>query len=195
MKILFKDKLKSYLIISLLGIIAGISVIFFCEFPNNDLWAFSYWSSSTLGFWMFSTSLIVLFSEKRKTSFINAFIYIFIMFLMTSIYKSFRSFYGAYTPYDSFLELSLNRISGWLEYSVIPALLCGILALVLWSGRKDNTIGKILRILPMIFISLETISLFYIVFINHTKLFPAITNSVCLILYIIIYIKEFKFKE
>ena len=76
MKVIFKDNIKSYLLIFLLSIIAGLSVVFFCEFPNNDLWAFSYWSSDTFGFWMFSTSLIVLLSEKRKTATINSTIYI-----------------------------------------------------------------------------------------------------------------------
>lgn len=183
---LFKDNLKSYLIILILGILAGILVIFFSSFPSDDLWAFSYFSSETLSFWIFSTSIIVLFSEKRKTGVINAIIYILIMFLMTAIHKSFRTYLYGYTPYNSLLELSLNSLKDWLGYSVIPALLCGSLAFVLWNGRKENIAGKILKLLPIAFILLETISLFYTVFVNHTKLFPAIIDLVCLILYIIV---------
>jgi len=183
---LFKDNLKSYLIILILGILAGISVIFFSSFPSDDLWAFSYFSSGTLGFWMFSTSLIVLFSEKRKTGAINAIIYIFVIFLMTEIYKSFRTYLYGYATYNSLLELSLNSLKDWLEYSIIPAPLGGILAFILWNGRKENLAGKILRILPTAFILLETISLFYTAFVNHTKLFPEIIDLVCLILYIIV---------
>ena len=37
MKVIFKDNIKSYLLIFLLSIIAGLSVVFFCEFPNNDI--------------------------------------------------------------------------------------------------------------------------------------------------------------
>lgn len=52
MKIIFRDNIKSYLMLFLLSIMAGLSVVLFCEFPDNELWAFSYWSSKTFGFWM-----------------------------------------------------------------------------------------------------------------------------------------------
>ena len=185
MKVIFKDNIKSYLLIFLLSIIAGLSVVFFCEFPNNDLWAFSYWSSETFGFWMFSTSLIVLLSEKRKTATINSTIYIFVMFLITTIYKSFRLYLNGYTPFNSLIDLSLNSMYGWLLYSVPPAIICGILGAILWSGRKNNIYSKILCILPVVFIFVESIILFYSFFINHTKLFSAITDLIWFILYVI----------
>ena len=185
MKVIFKDNIKSYLLIFLLSIIAGLSVVFFCEFPNNDLWAFSYWSSETFGFWMFSTSLIVLLSEKRKTATTNSTIYIFVMFLITTIYKSFRLYLNGYTPFNSLIDLSLNSMYGWLLYSVPPAIICGILGAILWSGRKNNIYSKILCILPVVFIFVESIILFYSFFINHTKLFSAITDLIWFILYVI----------
>lgn len=190
MKVIFKDNIKSYLLIFLLGIIAGLSVVFFCELPNNDLWGFYYWSSATFGFWMFSTSLIVLLSEKRKTAIINSLIYIFIMFLITTVYKSFHSYLNGYTHFNSLLELSLNHIYGWLLYSLPIAIICGFLGAILWSGRKNNIYGKILCILPIIFILVETILLFYSVFANNTKLFSAITDLIWLILYICFLRKE-----
>ena len=189
MKVIFKDNIKSYLLIFLLSIIAGLSVVFFCEFPNNDLWAFSYWSSETFGFWMFSTSLIVLLSEKRKTATINSTIYIFVMFLITTIYKSFRLYLNGYTPFNSLIDLSLNSMYGWLLYSVPPAIICGILGAILWSGRKNNIYSKILCILPVVFIFEESIILFYSFFINHTKLFSAITDLIWFILYVIFFEK------
>ncbi len=197
MKIIFKDNIKSYFLIFVLSIVAGLSVVFFCEFPNNDLWAFSYWSSETFGFWMFSTSLIVLLSEKRKTATINSTLYIFVMFLITTIYKSFRLYLNGYTPFNSLIDLSLNSIYGWLLYSVPPAVICGILGAILWSGRKNNIYSKILCILPVVFILLESIILFYSVFINHTKLFSAITDLTWIILYVIflkklVFVKENK---
>ena len=185
MKVIFKDNIKSYLLIFLLSIIAGLSVVFFCEFPNNDLWAFSYWSSETFGFWMFSTSLIVLLSEKRKTATINSTIYIFVMFLITTIYKSFRLYLNGYTPFHSLIDLSLNSMYGWLLYSVPPSIICGILGAILWSGRKNNIYSKILCVLPVVFIFVESIILFYSLFINHTKLFSAITDLIWFILYVI----------
>ena len=194
MKVVFKDNIKSYLLIFLLSIIAGLSVVFFCELPNNDLWAFSYWSSETFGFWMFSTSLIVLLSEKRKNATINSIIYIFIMFLITTIYKSFHTYWNFYTPYNSLIDLSIHSISGWLLYSVPYAIICGILGAILWNGRKNNIWGKILCILPSIFILGETILLFYYVFINHTKLFSAITDLIWCILYML-FLKNEVFKK
>ena len=190
MKIIFRDNIKSYLMLFLLSIMAGLSVVFFCEFPDNELWAFSYWSSKTFGFWMFSTSLIVLLSEKRKTATINSTIYIFVMFLITTIYKSFHLYFNEYTPFNSLIDLSLNSLYGWLLYSIFPAIICGILGAILWCGRKNNIYGKILCVLPVIFIFFETILLFYSVFINHTKLFSAITDLICFILYIIFLKKE-----
>ncbi len=190
MKTIFKYNLKSYLLIFLLSVVAGFLVVFFCEFPNNDLWAFSYWSSETFGFWMFSTSLIVLLSEKRKTAIINTIIYIFIMFLITTIYKSFRLYWNGYTPFNSLLELSLNSIYGWLLYSLVPALICGIFGAVLWSGRKNNVYGKFLCVLPVLFILVETITLFYSVLMTHTKLFSAVTDLIWIILYVIFLKKE-----
>lgn len=192
MKVIFKDNIKSYLLIFLLSIVAGLLVVFFCEFPNNDLWAFYYWSSETFGFWMFSTSLIVLLSEKRKNATINSMIYIFVMFLITTIYKSFHSYWNGHTPFNSLMDLSLNHMYGWLLYSVPPAVICGILGAILWSGRKNNIYRKILCILPVVFIFIESIILFYSVFINHTKLFSAITDLIWFILYII-FLKKFVF--
>ena len=195
MKTLFKDNTKSYLLIVLFGILAGLSVVLFCDFPNDNLWAFSYWSSETFGFWMWSTSLIVLFSEKRKCAAINAGIYIFLMFFVTTVYKSFRLYWKGYTPFSSLFEVSANSVYGWLLYSIPAALLCAALGLVLWSGRKNKVWGNILQILPAVFIFIETILLFYQVLTEHTKLFSAITDAVCLIRYITILKKEHKQKS
>jgi len=184
MKIIFRDNIKSYFLMFLLGIVAGLSVIFFYEIPDNNLWAFSYWSSKTFGFWMFSTSLIVLLSEKRKAAFINSTIYIFVMFFVTTIHMTFRSYWSGHTPFNSLNELLLGHIYGWILYSLPIAVICGVLGAILWSGRKNNTFGKILCVLPEIFILIETISLFFAVFINHTKLFSAITDFIWFILYL-----------
>lgn len=184
MKPLFKDNIRSYLLIFMCGILAGFAVVLLCELPNNDLWDFYYWSSSTFGFWMFSTSLIVLFSEKRKCAAINAGIYIFLMFLITTVYKSFCLYWDGNTPFHSLLDLSVNSVYGWLIYSIPAALLCAALALVLWSGRKNTFWGKTLKVLPAVFILIETVILLYSVFAYQTKLFSALTNLICLVVYI-----------
>ena len=133
-KTLFKDNPASYLTVFCLGVIAGLLVVLFCEFPNNELWSFYYWSSDTFGFWMFSTALIVLCSEKRKNAAVNAALYIFLMFLITTIYKSFHMYWKGYTHFESLAELAIHHMSGWFLYSIPPAILCGVLGAILWSG-------------------------------------------------------------
>lgn len=189
MKVVFKDNIKSYLLVILLSILAGLSVVLCLTLPNNNLWSFSYWSSSTYGFWMFTTSLIVLLSEKRKTAIINASIYVFMIFLITTIYQSIKMYFFSYTPFDSLMEIPINSINGWLLYSVIPAVICGFLGAILYSGREDKIYGKILCIMPAIFILIETIILFISVFTKQMKLFSSITDLISLILYIIFLIR------
>ena len=92
MKVVFKDNIKSYLLVFLLSVLAGLSVIICLMLPNNNLWSFSYWSFGTYGFWMFTTSLIVLLSEKRKTAIINTSMYVFMIFLITTIYQSIKMY-------------------------------------------------------------------------------------------------------
>lgn len=190
MKVIFRDNIKSYLLVLLIGILAGLLVVMCFLIPNNELWAFSYWSTETFGFWMFSTSLMVLLSEKRKTAIINAFMYVFIMFLITTIYQSYKMYFNFYTPFDSEMELLVSSINGWLLYSIIPSLICGILGAILWSGRKNKIYSKLFCALPAVFILIEMIILFISVFTNHTKLFSAITDLIWLILYIVFLIKN-----
>ena len=190
MKVIFRDNIKSYLLVLLIGILAGLLVVMCFLIPNNELWAFSYWSTETFGFWMFSTSLMVLLSEKRKTAIINAFMYVFIMFLITTIYQSYKMYFNFYTPFDSKRELLISSINGWLLYSIIPSLICGILGAILWSGRKNKIYSKLFCALPVVFILIEMIILFISVFTNHTKLFSAITDLIWLILYIVFLIKN-----
>lgn len=189
MKVVFKDNIKSYLLVILLSILAGLSVVLCLTLPNNNLWSFSYWSSSTYGFWMFTTSLIVLLSEKRKTAIINASIYVFMIFLITTIYQSIKMYFYSYTPFDSLMEIPINSINGWLLYSIIPAVICGVLGAILYSGREDKIYGKILCIILAIFILIETIILFISVFTKQMKLFSSITDLISLILYIIFLIR------
>ena len=71
----------------------------------------------------------------------------------------------------------------------MPAVICGFLGAILYSGREDKIYGKILCIMPAIFILIETIILFISVFTKQMKLFSAITDLISLILYIIFLIR------
>ncbi len=195
MKTIFRDEIMSYMIVLILGILAGISVVFFSGLSGEGLWAFSYWSSETFGFWMFSTSIIVLTSNKRKTAIINAIIYIFIMFFITGIYKSVRDFSDGISPYASMRIMIEENVIDWIIYGIEGASICGVLAAILWCGKKYTSIWeKILCILPLLFIMIEGVFLFVIVFRERTKLFSAIVDVICFSLYGIFILKSDKEK-
>ena len=186
MKALFRETLKSYVLVAAFGLLAGLSVVFFIELPDDRFWSFYYWSSSTFGFWMFSTSLIVLFSESRKCAAIHAGIYIFLMFLMTTVHQSLRLYRSGAAQLPSLSGLIRSHIGGWLLYSVPPALVCAILGMILWSGRKNTIWGKLLRTMPAVFLFAEMSVLFYSVFARRTRLFPALSDLGCFLAYITI---------
>ena len=161
------------------GILGGLLVAYIFEFPSDGLWAAAYWSTSVYGFWIFTTSLLVLWSEKRQVACVGSGLYIFFMFLVTTVYMSLRLFYRGSTPYETLFDMILRSFSGWLWYSIPPALLCAGPAAVLWEGRKAGTIGAVLRWLPFVLLSFETVFLFFYVFTQSTRLFPAITDLLC----------------
>ncbi len=176
---LLRGRPAHFLLTAAAGILGGLLVVFFSEFPSDGLWAAAYWSTSVYGFWIFTTSLLVLWSEKRDVACIGSGLYIFFMFLVTTVYMSLRLFYRSSTPYETLFDMALHSISGWLWYSIPPALLSAGLAAVLWGGRKAGTVGTVLRWLPFVFLCLETGWLFFYVFTQSTRLFPALTDLLC----------------
>lgn len=168
-----------FLLTAAAGIIGSLLVAFFFEFPSDGLWAAAYWSSSVYGFWIFTTSLIVLWSSKRYVACIGSGLYIFFMFLVTTVYMSLRLFYRGGTPYETLFDMALHSLPGWLWYSIPPALFGAGLAAVLWGGRKAGTVGAVLRWMPLAFLCLETGWLFFYVFTQSTRLFPALTDLLC----------------
>ena len=183
---IFRETPRSYLLVAAFGILAGLLVVFFMVLPDSSLWSFYFWSSGTFGFWAFSTSLIVLFSESKKCAAINAGIYIFLMFFITTARQSLLVFHSGGTQFGSLSELTVNSIGGWLAYSIPPALACAALGVILWHGRLQSALGKTLRLLPAVFMLSETAVLFYSVLARHIKLFPALSDLACFLGYLTI---------
>lgn len=185
LKNMLKHNYKSFIAVLFIGIFAGLLVVLFSDFPSGTLWSFSSFSSSTIGFWMFSTSTIVLFSEKRLTAGINAGLYVFLIFVITGIYKFLRSYLRGYSGTDSIF----SQIPQIILYAIIPAVVCSILGLILWHGRSNTWLGKLLLLLPFIVILFETVLMFKQLIIQRTMLFQVLIDSVCAVIYFFIFKK------
>ena len=91
---LLRGRPAHFLLTAAAGILGGLLVAFIFEFPSDGLWAAAYWSTSVYGFWIFTTSLLVLWSEKRHVACIGSGLYIFFMFL-DLIEKRYEAFWTA----------------------------------------------------------------------------------------------------
>ena len=187
MKDIINNNFKSYLIISILGVVAGLIVWFFSQFPYNDLWSFSLFSSMSLGFWVFTSAVIVFFSKERKCAVISEMLYVYFMFFFTGVGKITRlvqSGAGILNFNNVFFDIIL--------YGVPYAIICGILAYILFNAKKRNVLGNVLLLLPFIYILVELINFSIKLFINKTNLFMVIIDFLCLITYIILFRKDFR---
>ena len=187
-KVLFHNRIRSFLLIVFFGIIGGALVGFFEQYPHDDLWAFALFGSMTIGFWMCTTSLIVLFSEKFYTAGINAFLYVAFMFYVTGIFKRLAMVSKGFQDWTGFWHGFVDL--GEYAYAALWGSVCFALGMVLWFGRKKKVIFVILRFLPAVFILGEAIGLWCRVISQGTGLFMAIIDTVCCILYLIIILKS-----
>ena len=75
---------------------AGLKCIltFFEQFPYDYLRAFAIFGSQTIRFRLSTTSLPVLFSERRTAASLNAFLYVFFMFCVIGILECLVSHSG-----------------------------------------------------------------------------------------------------
>ena len=69
---IFQNKFKSYLLVISIGLTAGIITRLSDLFPYDNLWSFSS-IASAFGFWMLTTTLIILFSCSNINAAINVF--------------------------------------------------------------------------------------------------------------------------
>ena len=185
-RIFFYNKFKSYLLAAVFGILAGLAVAFFSSFPADGLWAFALFSSTTFGFWMCTASLMALYAEKNYTAGICVALYVFFMFYVTGIFKRLATTVQGYSTMAYFYMGFLEE----LLYGLLPAIVCLALAFILWYGRKNMLICKILRFAPAAFILVEFIALLIRVITERTCLFMTIVDGLCFCMYVLILIKE-----
>lgn len=190
-KICFFNKPESYIIVAVSGIIAGLLVAFFSRFPSDDLWAFSLFSSSSLGFWFFTCSLIALFSEKSYVAGINVSIYVFLMFYVTGIFKRLTIVIKGYNQMTYFYQGLWQE----LAYGLIPAAVCFVLAFVLWFGRKNKPVFVLLRFAPALCILTEAVLDWIVVAQRHRNLFMALVETACAVVYLLIILNTSEFAK
>jgi len=190
-KTLFRHNIQSYLKCVALGIVAGLLVAFFSRFPGDDLWAFALFSSQNLGFWIFTCSLIALFSKKNYVAGINVGLYVYWMFYVTGIFKRLATVTKGYNSMTYFYHGFWQE----LTYGLIPATICFILAFVLWYGRKDKTVFIILRFAPALCIFSEAVSAWLVVATRGQNLFMALVDTVCTVVYLLIILQTSDFRK
>ncbi len=181
---IFKDHLKYYFLVIIIGILAGTLCAVLDIIPGNNIWTFSSFSGS-LGFWAITGMLILMQSENRKAAGINTFLYFTFM-------NSAFFFVYLLLPIQYPRITSINQaIIGSLEWA-IASFICGICALIAYEAKKDNWKGIIALSLPTGLLLSEGISTLLSVFINHKFLFQTIVDIIGLILLFMLYKKNKK---
>ena len=190
-KAIFKNRAASCFAAAALGVLAGLAVAFFSRFPHNDLWSLAMFSSGTFGFWIATSSLIALFSEKPYTAGLCVALYVYFLFYVTGIFKCLALVRKGYAPisyfYHSFWEA--------LSYGALPAVLCFALAFLLWYGRRPGLLFTSLRFAPLLFILAEAITLFIRVLTAREDLFMTIVDALCAAGYLVILMRNSDFEK
>lgn len=183
MPLLFKGNTRGYFAAAALGVAAGLLAAALSPLPHGTLWSFSSFGSGTIGFWMFSTSTIVLLSAAPRVAAANSSIYVGLMFAVTGIFKTLRLIYSEYYFTSGFLSMAADL----LLYSVIPGLVCSALGAVLWYGRKGGRLSRLLLAAPLIVTAAEAAIMFFRVAAEGTMLFQAVLDTGCAAAYLFIF--------
>ena len=181
-----RNNFWSYGLVIVTGIIAGVLTAVFSYFTYGDLWSFSSFSSMSLGFWVFTIAIIVLKSEHWYVAGANTGLYVFFLFFVNAFHKILRGYNPEFMDTGYILRDFLDIIPYCLE----TALFCGGLGIILYIGVIEKWYGKIMVLLPAIFITIEAIIMYYTVFTKQMLLFQAILDTVCVVIYIIIFKKS-----
>lgn len=178
-----RDNYKSYLLLFVAGMIAGVICRLSDFFPYDSLWSFS--SIATLfGFWIASVGVITCLSSSNIGAFINTFLYMFAMTL---------SFYGLKYILGFFIEKFASdgkfQTDLFLVYSVL-SVVCGIGSFILYFWNKNNKAGSILYALPASGMLAEAIGCMVVLVNNHMLLAQTIFDFVFAFLFGILLFKK-----
>lgn len=160
--IIIRNSLKSYALLFMLGILAGVVCRLSDFLPYESLWSFSS-IATLLGFWIASVGLITLCSASNGGAFINTFLYMFGMTL---------SFYGLKYILGFFLPMFANdgfQTGLFLMYSML-SLVCAFGSFVLYCWNNGGWFGSILYALPAAGLLAEGVGCLIVLFNGHMLL-------------------------
>lgn len=179
----FKESLKSYTLVIILGLFAGLITRLSDLFPYNTLWSLS--SIATLfGFWMVTTTLIIYFSCSNKNSAINVFLY------LVSMNFSFYFFKGVFGLFNQqFRDINFINWNLLNTYNII-ALACALISFVLYYWNKQNKISSFLYALPISGLLAETVGVSVYLYNHHTYLGQVVFDLISFIVLACLFYKK-----
>ncbi len=166
---LLKNNPRSYALVSLCGLLAGVltRLTDFC--PKESLWGVQ--AIATLyGFWILSVTAIVLLSGSNLCAGLSSFLY---LFSMTVSFYGLKYILDAYVfrYEDVFFETSLF----WL-YTIL-SLVCGAGAFVLYFWGRGGMLASFLYALPVAALLAEALAVGIFLVSNHTYLFQLVMDA------------------
>ena len=182
-KIKLKDTKKSYIKVIIFGLIIGIVTELVNLLPNNDVLG---WSSiaGTFGFWIFTTTFIIYLSCSNKNAMFNTFLYLVSMCCSFYVLQGVIKFFMPNVTVDGLIEWS------HLFFWIMIAMICGIVAYVLYYWNKNNQFSNILYALPIAGMLLDTINNCLKFYYSHTQLLGAILDVIFLIIMFCLFMKK-----
>lgn len=182
-KIKLQDTKKSYIKVIIFGLIIGIVTELVNLLPNSDILG---WSSiaGTFGFWIFTTTFIIYLSCSNKNAMFNTFLYLASMCCSFYLLQGIIKFFTPNMTVDGLIEWS------HLFFWVMIAMICGIVAYVLYYWNKNNKFSNILYALPIAGMLLDTVNSCLKFYYSHTQLLGAILDVIFLMLMFGLFMKK-----
>lgn len=161
---------RSYLYITLLGLLAGVITRLTDFFPSDTLWSLS--SIATLfGFWIVTATFVIYFSSSNLNAAVNVFLYLFAMSFSFYFLQYVLGFFLPRFDNDGFKFVLFGLYT-------LMSLVCGGLSYVLYFWNKKNLFNSVLYALPVGGLAAETIGVGLYLFHNHTFLFQFIFDLI-----------------
>lgn len=182
-KIKLQDTKKSYIKVIVFGLIIGIVTELVNLLPNSDVLG---WSSiaGTFGFWIFTTTFIIYLSCSNKNAMFNTFLYLASMCCSFYLLQGIIKFFTPNMTVDGLIEWS------HLFFWIMIAMICGIVAYVLYYWNKNNKFSNILYALPIAGMLLDTVNNCLKFYYSHTQLLGAILDVIFLMLMFGLFMKK-----